>query len=418
MNFQKLGPESMKEPSSKNYPLFPDVGVVNLLAERWGGPWRSRHQILTRLSKFFNIVWSNPAPLVRKSLLSFSAGGPQIKSQMEGGGGISFYHPEWWLPTIGRPKILSKLTMQERLRRARKILEEKKCKKFILLIWRPEYEPALDLIDYDVSAYRIDDEYTFSEKEQAVGVQEKRLIMKVNQVLIHSPGLMEKKGHLNPQTRLSPNGVDYHMYSTPQEAPADLKSIPSPRIGYVGVLKKQLNLPLLYNLVKRHPEWSFVFVGPKGNLGEHRELLEELSFLPNAYLLGDRPVSALPSYTQHLDVGLLCYKINDYTQYIYPLKLHEYLAAGLPIIGSPIRSLQEFGHLIQFARTPDEWSQAISDALHPNMHSQERMDARQAVARQYDWGKLTQNLAACLCEHLGQSYVDQFESTFQTNDDY
>ena len=74
---------------------------------------------------------------------------------------------------------------------------------------------ALELIPHSVSCYHIDDEYTFSEVEQATSEDEAHLIRKVDQVFISSRGLFEKKGHLNPNTLFVPNGVDYAAYIIP-----------------------------------------------------------------------------------------------------------------------------------------------------------------------------------------------------------
>jgi glycosyltransferase involved in cell wall biosynthesis len=299
--------------------------------------------------------------------------------------------------------------MRQRLRRAQQILHTRGCRKIILYLWRPHHELALDAMDYDVSCYHIADEYTFSPIEKPLGKLEARLISRVDQVFIHSPALLQKKGKLNPRTAFVPNGVDYHAYATPQREPTDLQHIPHPRIGYIGIIKKQLDLTLLSALVQRHPQWSFVFVGPRGNLSGQNELIQQLSSMPNVHLLGGKPVSALPAYTQHLDVCLLCYQVNDYTKFIYPLKLHEYLASGRPVVGSPIRSLREFAHIIRLARTTDEWSQALTDVLGPDACSAGQVEARQTVARQHDWNRLVGMIAQILCDRLGPSFLHRFE---------
>ena len=74
-------------------------------------------------------------------------------------------------------------------------------------------------------------------------------------------------------------GVDYSKFSTPVSEPDDLRGIPYPRIGYMGHLKKMLDWPLLLDLSTLHPEWSFVFVGPKGPHPEIDEMLEKMSRL-------------------------------------------------------------------------------------------------------------------------------------------
>lgn len=396
--------ESCVSPS----PYLADIGVLTLVPCEWESFWLSRHQILTRLAKYFHVVWCTPAPWWREAWL---------RSGRQGGGGgdgvvapgLTIYRPERWLPQVGRPHFLACWTERQRLRRAHKLLLTRGCQKIILYLWRPDSASALNLIDHNISCYYINDEYTFSAIEQPLDAYEARLISRVDQVFIHSPALLEKKGKLNPQTTLIPNGVNYHAFATPCSEPADLQSIPRPRIGYIGRVKEQLDLALLTRLAQRHQGWSFVLVGPQDGIGDRVRVLQQLAQLPNVYLLGSKSVSMLPAYTQHLDVCMLCYEVNGYTKFIYPLKLHEYLASGRPVVGSPIRSLQDFAHIIRLAHTTDEWSQAIQDSLSPAACSAEQVEARRRVARQHDWGRLAALIAQTLCGRLGPAYLERFE---------
>jgi hypothetical protein len=111
---------------------------------------------------------------------------------------------------------------------------------------------------------------------------------------------------------------------------------------------------------------------------------------------------------------MLCYEINGYTKFIYPLKLHEYLASGRPVVGSPIRSLQDFAHIIRLARTTDEWSQAIQDSLSPAACSAEHVEVRRRVARRHDWDRLVALLAQTLCSRLGPAYLERFAGRCET----
>lgn len=131
--------------------------------------------------------------------------------------------------------------------------------------------------------------------------------------------------------------------------------------------------------------------------------------MPNVYLLGGKPVATLPAYTQHLDVCMLCYKTNNYTKFIYPLKLHEYLASGRPVVGSPIRSLLEFADIIRLARTTDQWSQALKESLAPAACSAVQVKARRNVARRHDWNTLVRMIVHTLCDRIGPSYLERFQ---------
>lgn len=322
--------------------------------------------------------------------------------------GFALYRPEKWLPQLGRPAWLASWISVERGRRATALLRRRGCKAIIFYLWRPHFDDVLNSNAYDLSCYHIVDEYSFSPIEQPLADREIQLIKRVDQVFIHSPALLERKGQFNPHTLFIPNGVDYQSFATQQEEPADLRAIPHPRIGYIGVIKAQLDLRLLLGLAARHVEWSFVFVGPRNSLRTEALLVDELAKLPNGYFLGCKPADIACAYPQHMDVCVLPYKMNDYTKYIYPLKLHEYLAGGKPIVGSPIRSLLDFTHVIKLANTPEEWSQALTESLTADAVSTDQIQRRRSIAKQVDWATLVHDIAGSMCTRLGSPYGEQF----------
>jgi glycosyltransferase involved in cell wall biosynthesis len=232
----------------------------------------------------------------------------------------------------------------------------------------------------------------------------------VSQVFVHSPGLMERKGSFNLHTEMIPNGVDSVAYSRQCPEPDDLAHIPRPRIGYTGWHKKHLDWALILSLTERHKDWSFVFVGPSSPHAEVREPIEQLTKRKNVYMLGAKSTEVLASYPQHFDVCIMPYALNEYTKYIYPLKLHEYLAAGRPTVATRIRSLEEFSNLLALPTTVDDWSLAIADALRPERSSPEQVRIRQKVGSQHDWEVIVARIARTIAQRLGPSFVKQMDS--------
>jgi glycosyltransferase involved in cell wall biosynthesis len=179
--------------------------------------------------------------------------------------------------------------------------------------------------------------------------------------------------------------VDYATYSASADEPADLARIPRPRIGYAGWLKPQLDWELLVTLAKRHPSWSFVFVGPQLPRPEVEAAIERLRTLGNAHFLGSKPTAMLHAYTQHFDVCLMPYEINWYTQFIYPVKVHEYLATGNAVVAATLPNLADSGR--RAPRSLDEWSCAIERGLSTRWDTA-LVQARRAVAQRHDWSAL------------------------------
>jgi glycosyltransferase involved in cell wall biosynthesis len=323
--------------------------------------------------------------------------------------GFQVYRTGPWSPDVGRPAWLRRWLSRRRLQQAHRLLRDRGCSKIVLYLWRPEFSDSLTLVDHQLSCYHIDDEYSFSPLERELDATEVQLTRTVDQVFIHSPAMMERKGKLNPNTQFVPNGVDYEKYATPTAEPAELHSIPKPRIGYTGNLKRMLDWRLLLELSTMHPEWSFVLVGRMQPHLEVREVQVELSRCQNIYLIGPQPSESIPSFVQHLDVCIMPYMLDGYTKYIYPLKLHEYLASGNPVVGSPIPALQAFRDVVLLANGSQEWSGMLTRALSPQENTSERRIARQQVAARYDWDLLVEELARTLARRLGLESPDALD---------
>lgn len=384
-------------------PVLPDIGIVAFVPEEWGGLWMPRHQVLSRLSRYFHVVWAEPPHSWRESWLTRGAEADTFHEPDLSASGFVRYRPGIWLPQVYRPKAVGAWLESQRVKRAAALLRRRGCKTTVFYLWRPGFAHVLDAASYNLSCYHIDDEYSFSALEHPLDEAEVQLIKRVDQVFIHSPALLERKGGFNPNTLYVPNGVDYAAFSSPHDEPADLKAVPHPRLGYIGNIKTQLDFQVLYDLATRHPEWSLVLVGPRGYLGADADLVKKISALRNVYLLGNKLVAAVCAYPQHMDVCLLPYAMNNYTKYIYPLKLHEYLASGRPVVATPIRSLESFGHVVALARNLSEWEESIRAALSPTATQVDSVEERRKVAQKYEWDGLVKRIAQTICERLGQA---------------
>jgi glycosyltransferase involved in cell wall biosynthesis len=174
---------------------------------------------------------------------------------------------------------------------------------------------------------------------QAFRDAERQLLARANVVFATSPALTEHCLFYNDNTHFFPNVVDIEHFGSalqPGEVPDDLASIPKPRICYHGVLSDfKIDFQLLLEAARLKTEWSWVFVGEERE-GQHSPLVAELKTLPNVHFLGYKPYAQLPDYLRGMQVGLLPSLINDYTCAMFPMKYHEYLAAGLPVIATEL----------------------------------------------------------------------------------
>lgn len=315
--------------------------------------------------------------------------------------GMTVYRQEFLCPQFFRPDWLGRAILRTRVSRAVSYLRKRGCQKLILYLWNPRFGPALNSGGWDLTCYHIDDEYSFSTVDVPNSPEEVEVLRRVDQVFIHSEMLLEKKGHINPHSMLIPNGVNYSWFASYSSESADLANIPHPRIGYTGFVKKQLDWDLLRSLSARHAEWSFVFVGQVSPHPEIVSALKEMAAKKNVFFLGPKPASVAAAYPQHFDVCIMPYILNDYTKYIYPLKLHEYLAGGRPIVSTPLPAVLPFSKVLRVASTEEEWSEAITASLCGESNGESLKEARQSVAKEHDWDVLVEKVARTLGGRLG-----------------
>jgi Glycosyltransferase len=380
-------------------PLHPEVGILSLMLDPYGPQWLSRHQVLTRMAKYFHVLWVNPAHEWREAV-----GERHLLRRETRVAGVpesfTVYDPPSWLPVVYRPAWLGESLNRARLRSARAVLERRGCLRIVLYLWHVHFARATYMVRHDLSCYHIYDEYSHAEVAQPLDPVEERLIRSVDQVITVSPTMFERKGRLNPNTLQTTNGVTYDAFAQPVREPADIAAIPHPRLGYAGFLKKQLDWELLLSLASRHPEWSFVFVGAVRPHPEIEPLLERMKQLPNVHFLGAKPTTELAHYPQHFDLCLMPYRVNEYSRYISPLKLYEYLASGRPTLSIPLPALHDLNELVTVATGVEEWEGAIARGLNPAADTAERREARQAEARRHDWDAITGELAQLLLRRL------------------
>ena|SRR5579862_5530050 len=377
----------------------PRIGIISLSVDTWGARWNSRHQVLTRLARQFPVIWVNPAPEWRRAA-SIGRWTPRERT-IDGLPNNFVVHDSSTLtPIVYRPRWLSKALLRARLRRARASLIRRGCTQIVLYVWHVDYADAVSALPSELSIYHIYDEYSHSEHELPLDAAEERLVRSVGQVFTVSPTMQARKGVLNRHSTLISNGVDYDAFATPVPEPADIGAIPHPRLGYTGYVKKQIDWDMLLELAHRRPDWSFVFVGARHVHPEIDAVLARLDALPNVHFLGEKPTSELSRYPQHFDVCLMPYRVNDYTKYIYPLKLHEYLATGRPIVSVPLPALHGAEHLVTIARGVDEWEQAIARQLEPAATDADRQRERRAEARSHDWSTIADRIATVIRERL------------------
>jgi len=197
--------------------------------------------------------------------------------------------------------------------------------------------------------------------------QEQHLFELADVVFAGGKSLYESKRLQHPNVHLFPSSIDREHFAQgrhPLPDPADQQGIPRPRIGFYGVLDERFDRELIKQLAALRPAWNFVFLGPVVKIRQ-----EDLPHASNVHYLGSKSYTDLPQYLANWDVAILPFARNAATRFISPTKTPEYLAAGKPVVSTPIQDVvQPYGEmeLVRIAATAEQFAEAIELSLRPN----------------------------------------------------
>ena len=231
---------------------------------------------------------------------------------------------------------------------------------------------------------------------------ERRLCEAANVVFTTAPLLQQRLEPLNPHTFYFGNVADADHFGQASSAslpcPDALAAVPPPRLLFIGALDAyKLDLPLLEQLIRTTPQWSYVLVGPIGECDASTDLSTILA-LPNVLWPGVQPYRDLPAWLAHTDVALLPLQLNDYTRQMFPMKFFEYLASGRPTVATAIPSLVPHRESALLCEpTVAGFEAAIRTALAGEGPS---VEERQAAAADHTYESRTDRMLAVL-QRLG-----------------
>jgi len=336
------------------------TGMVYFGMSSWDGMWKNRHQLMSRFARHMPVLYVEPwrwLKKVRRELLrgdfrSTSGSAPRCSLVADN---LHVFHSPASLAVSGSG-VLRNLTQNRWYAAIRKAARQIGIADPILWISRPEMIRAIGRMGERLSIYHIVDEYGgYTGQDEAMKQRlweaERELLDAVDMSIVVSPELLEVKSGPGRAVYLVENAVDVQQYQERMrcaEAPEDIASIACPRLGYSGLIGKRLDLPMLLELASRNPGWSLVLIG-KVDARDCQQELAALQSLDNVHFLGEKKHDAVADYVTSLDVGLLPYRINLETRNISPLKMYEYLAAGLPVVSTRIPAAERNARILHIA---------------------------------------------------------------------
>ena len=290
---------------------------------RWGFVFQRPNHLLSRFSKHQRVFFIEE-PL-------FTA--EEEKLQIEN------YNESLFIVT---PHIKEGLSEEEIQGRQKKFINHLIAKmdvsRYFSWYYTPMALPFTDHLAPEMVIYDCMDELSaFKFAPPQISVLEKELFKKADIVFTGGNSIYEFKKDQHPNIYSFPSSIDKNHFGlarTKLDDPEDQKHIPHPRFGFFGVVDERFDIEMIDSVAKARPEWQFIILGPVVKIDP-----AHLPRYENVHYLGGKKYEELPAYIAGWDVALVPFAMNESTRFISPTKTPEYLAAGKPVISSPIRDV-------------------------------------------------------------------------------
>jgi glycosyltransferase involved in cell wall biosynthesis len=211
----------------------------------------------------------------------------------------------------------------------------------------------------------------------------------VDAVIVTSKGLYDSKKDLTKQCFIVKNAVKVDLFKKGfNHEPDHSRTI----VGYIGTIDDRSDYDILHHLFTGMPDAKFVFVGRI--LSERgKAILEKYT---NVSIEGPKMPEELPAYLQTFSVGIIPFVKDDFTKGIYPMKINEYLAAGLPVVSTAFGDIADFADLIKITDDKETFLQYVLSEIAED--TSEKRTARLKTAESNTWLKRADELSVVIDE--------------------
>lgn len=296
---------------------------------RWNFVWQRPQHLMTRAARHYDVLfWEEPV---------WQDGTPRLKLDYVADG-----------ITVLTPILPHSMAPDEIVRTQRQLLDQALSahprRSTTLWFYTPMALAFADRIAADLCVYDCMDELSaFRGAPPEMLEREQSLLARADLVFTGGRSLYEAKRHRHPDVHPFPSSIDKVHFGKARSLrnadPPDQAGLRGPRIGFCGVIDERMDIDLLAGLAAAEPGWQFVMIGPVVKV--------DPAALPrpaNIHWLGMKKYDELPAYIAGWDVALMPFAMNESTRFISPTKTPEFLAAGIPVVSTPVRDVvQPYG---------------------------------------------------------------------------
>lgn len=243
------------------------------------------------------------------------------------------------------------------------------------VLWMTNVKMAksTEIIKYNKLVHRVADNFGgFSGSYQSLMNLQNELIDKSDLTIVTAKKMLDDLKKPNKKMIYLPNGVNVKRFLNNNSTEPELyKKINGFKVVYVGAIEDWIDMNLIINVAKKMKNINFLFIG-NHNIKFETEVLKE--GVNNILFLGLVDHENIPSFLKHADVGIMPFKKNELTDYIHPLKIYEYLAAGIPVISRDLVEVREMNAPIFLYNNETDFISILKNIIHSKNNRQELID--------------------------------------------
>ncbi|WKV12887.1 glycosyltransferase [Marivirga harenae] len=277
-----------------------------------------------------------------------------------------------WMPKGKLYGIFTKFNNSLFRKSVERVIRKEKLDDYIIYnSFNPFYTFSSKSRPAKLSIYQSVDDISQSEYIKKHGVNlEKKYAQSSDVVLVTSSHLKKKLSKYNQNTHLVANAANVKLFNKAFDQEENELNLGTSLdkykvvIGYVGNICHRLNYKLLLKIVNEYPEYLLLMVGP---INDNNPEIQNLKKHTNVFFTGPKKPAELVPYLRKMNCSIIPFLKNELTKSIYPLKINEYLAAGLPVITTNFsEDIKSFKDVIYLSNNEHDFTIQIQKAIEEN----------------------------------------------------
>ncbi|MFN2315441.1 MAG: glycosyltransferase [Gemmatimonadales bacterium] len=374
-------------------------------ANDWRTDPTSKHQLMKRFADANRILWVEASGMRRPNLASKDDLGRIARkarsfftpARAERPGLHAYSPPALPLPGSAFADRLNAQLYRVTLRREMRRIGM--GPRPLIWIYVPHVAPWIRKLPRSGMVYHCVDKWSAFQDYDAAHMTacEAEICREADLVLASAEDLAERCRQYRADVHYVPHGVEHDHFAQalqPGALPADIASLPEPRVGFFGLIHEWVDIDLIGALADRLP-YQFVLIGASN------QDLTALLKRPNVHHLGRKPYGTLPDYCRGFAAAIVPFRISELTLSVNPIKLREYAAAGLPVVASDLPEIRRCGEIATCATGVDAWEAAVRHAVQEGQDPAARQRQSSRVESE-DWGAVAERVGEMVNGAVGE----------------